>query len=104
MLEARWRTNAAPHSRVRLGDPPHRSGLLDVGHGSRILNWTHGHSGEGKPIRGHAVHQQLGTAVVLTVVETESTIGREARQERTIDPRLRLAGVENVHGVFLVGS
>ena len=40
-----------------LGGLLQERGLRDVGHGGRILNWTYGHIGESKPIRGHAVDQ-----------------------------------------------
>src|SRR5215831_1260962 len=105
MLEAGWRFVRHPtHSVLLLGGLLHQRGLRNVGYCSRILNWTYGHIGKGEPIRGQAVDQQLGAPVVLAVVKTESTVGLEGRQKRTVDPRLRLAGVENVHGVFLVGS
>src|SRR6516164_5478506 len=102
MMEAGWRSCATPPSELLLGGLLLRHGY--VGHCSRILDWTHGHIGEGKPIRGHAVDQQLRAPVVLTVIETESTVGLESRQKRAVHAGLRLAGVENVHGVFLVRS
>src|SRR4029453_11109744 len=69
-----------------------------------MFNWTDCNAWESEAIRRHAVDQQLGAPVVLAVVEPESTVGLQDRQERTVDPCLSLAGIEDIYCVLLVGS
>src|SRR5262245_37901134 len=96
----------APPALVQLllGRLLHQSRFRNVSHCNGIVNRTHCNVREVEAIRCHAVDQQLGAPVVLAVVEPESPVGLEDRQERTVDPCLGLAGVEDVHRVLLVGS
>src|SRR4030095_7735221 len=103
MVEAGWRVAATPVLLLLLGGLTHRSRLQDVCHWSEVVDWTYRNAWESEAIRRHAVDQQLSAPAVLAV-EPESTVGLEDRQERTVDPCLGLAGVEDVHGVLLVGS
>src|SRR4030095_11421559 len=103
MVEAGWRVAATPVLLLLLGGLTHRSRLQDVCHWSEVVDWTYRNAWEREAIRRHAVDQQFSALAVLAV-EPESTVGLEDRQERAVDPCLGLAGVEDVHGVLLVGS
>src|SRR4029434_6986049 len=60
--------------------------------------------GKVKPYDALQLINRCVTPVVLAVVEPESTVGLQDRQERTVDPCLSLAGIEDIHCVLLVVS